>query len=209
MRPETSARVGAMLAALHVTPVPAARSCGFDALRDRIGSVAQTLAVVRGAIPGPLDVLATRLEAGLSHLRGLPNRTLHGDLHPRNLLVHERRLGLIDLDSVHQGPALLELGDWVADALYRALLAGTPTAAVLPACRAFVVAYAQTSGWHPAEPALAWSVAHSLVTQRAWRCVVNLKPGRYALVPALLALADALLQGGSLDAAAPALQEAA
>ncbi len=163
LRPDTSARVGAMLAALHATPVPAARRCGFDALRERIAAVVQTLTLVSGDELGPLDALATRLTAGLSHLRGLPNLTLHGDLHPRNLLVHEDRLGLIDLDSVRHGPALLELGDWVADALYRALLAGTPAATVLPACRAFVVAYAQASGWHPAEPALAWSVAHSLV----------------------------------------------
>jgi len=209
LRPDTSARVGAMLAALHATPVPAARRCGFDALRERIAAVVQTLTLVCGDELGPLDALATRLTAGLSHLRGMPNLTLHGDLHPRNLLVHEDRLGLIDLDSVRQGPALLELGDWVADALYRALLAGAPAATVLPACRAFVVAYAQAGGWHPAEPALAWSVAHSLVTQRAWRCLVNLKPGRYVLVPVLLALADALLQGGTLDAAAPPLQEAA
>ena len=37
--------------------------------------------------------------------------TLHGDLHPRNLLQDERGvLGLIDLDSARSGPALLDLG---------------------------------------------------------------------------------------------------
>lgn len=208
VRPDTSAQVGAMLAALHATPVPASRRCDFDVLRERISMVADTLSLVRGD-SAPVDGLVARLAAGLSHLHGLPNQTLHGDLHPRNLLVHEGRLGLIDLDSVRQGPALLELGDWVADALYRALLAAAPVATVLPACRAFVAAYVQASGWHPAEPALAWSVAHSLVTQRVWRCVVNLKPGRFALVSSLLALADALLCHGALDAVAPPMQEAA
>ena len=33
------------------------------------------------------------------------------------------------------------------------------------------------------EPELAWATAWSLLTQRAWRCVVNLKPGRWAIAP--------------------------
>jgi aminoglycoside phosphotransferase (APT) family kinase protein len=206
---DASARVGAMLAALHATPVPAARRCSFDALRERIATVADTLALVNPSWAMQLVRLRTGLVAGVDALRGQPNATLHGDLHPRNILVDGDRLGLIDLDNVRQGPAVVELGDWMADALHRALLAGRTAGSALPACRAFIASYSRAARWQPSEPMLAWSVAHSLFSQRIWRCVVNLKPGRYALVPAQLDLCAALLRGGTLDAAAGRLQEAA
>jgi hypothetical protein len=50
--------------------------------------------------------------------------------------------------------------------------------------------------------ALAWSTAWNLLTQRAWRCVVNLKPGRFAIAPRLVALAGAELADASLPEAA-------
>jgi aminoglycoside phosphotransferase len=205
----SGARVGGLLAALHATPVPAGRRTSFDALRERLQGVGSTLALVQPDWTGALHDLARRLDAGCSVLRGQPNVTLHGDLHPRNVLVDGERMGLIDLDSVRCGPALLDLGDWIADYLYRALLARRGAGDALPACRAFVAAYARESGRTVDEAALAWSVACSLLLQRAWRCVVNLKPGRFALVPELLALGRALLDQRTLDAAAEPCREAA
>lgn len=204
-----AARVGVLLAALHATPVPAARRTSFDALRERTRLVASTLAQVQPHWSEALHQLARRLDAGGDVLRGQPNVTLHGDLHPRNVLVDGERMGLIDFDSVRCGPALLDLGDWIADGLYRALLARRGAGDVLPSCRAFVAAFARESGRTVDEAALAWSVGCSLLLQRAWRCVVNLKPGRFALVPELLALGRALLDQRTLDAAAEPCREAA
>jgi hypothetical protein len=48
---------------------------------------------------------------------------------------------------------------------------------------------------------LAWSTAYNLLCQRAYRCVANLKPGRFEAVPALLALADSIASAGTVDAA--------
>ncbi|MFO1219227.1 MAG: aminoglycoside phosphotransferase family protein [Burkholderiaceae bacterium] len=202
----TSEQVGAMLAALHGTAVPASRRSACGVLCERLDLVARTLALVRG---DDAAGLAQRLSAGLVHLQGAALVTLHGDLHPRNLLVHEGQLGLIDLDNVRHGPALLDLGDWIADAMYRALLDSRPIAAVWPACRAFVDAHADVSGSRIEPAALAWSVAHSLFAQRVWRCLVNLKPGRFALVPRLLALAEGILRHGLPGDADAPLQEAA
>ena len=76
-----------------------------------------------------------------------------------------------------------------------------PTSSAAPSCRAFLAGYAQAAN-QPliAAPLLAWSVVHALLCKRAYRCVANLKPGRYAVVPALLAMAEAIAQRGSVDA---------
>jgi hypothetical protein len=94
-----------------------------------------------------------------------------------------------------------ELASWVGDALHRALLNGQGPAAAAGACAAFLHAYAEASR-RPIDAAqLAFSVAHDLLCRRAWGGVANLKPGRYAAVPALLALADAIAAAGTIAAA--------
>jgi Ser/Thr protein kinase RdoA (MazF antagonist) len=122
---------------------------------------------------------------------GAPVCPLHGDLHPRNVLVDGERLSLIDLDGMRMGPAEQELGAWVADAIYRSVLAGKDPFCDAPAWRAMLQAYGHARGTPVDLDAVAWATGWSLLVQRAWRCVVNLKPGRYAIVPQLLALVAA------------------
>jgi Phosphotransferase enzyme family len=196
-----SMRVGALLAALHATPVPAERRNDASQWRERLRMVADVLACVEPRWEPLVRELASSLALGVDAAWGAPSVTLHGDLHPRNVLVAGERFGLIDLDSVQLGPAIADLGDWIADALYRALLGGQSVATALAACHAFLRAYAGASGAHCSHAALAWSTAHSLLCQRAWRSVVNLKPGRYALVAPLLEMAAAILRAGSIAAA--------
>ena len=159
-----------------------------------------TLVTVEPRWQAAVHALAGSLAEGVEAVCGEEDVTLHGDLHPRNILVAGDRMGLIDLDSARRGPAVADLGDWIADALYRALLGGESVASALTACRAFVRAYAGASGGPCGEALLAWSTANSLFCQRAWRSVVNLKPGRYALVVPLLDTAAAILRAGSIDA---------
>lgn len=194
-------QVGSGLAELHATPVPTQRSVGATELRERLGVVANTLTTVEPCWEGTVRALAGSLAQGIDAVCDAKSVTLHGDLHPRNILVVGDRLGLIDLDEIRLGPAIADIGDWIADALYRALLDGQSAAKALMACRAFVRAYEGASGTSCGESALAWSTANSLFCQRAWRSVVNLKPGRYALVVPLLDTAAAILRAGSIDAA--------
>ncbi len=202
-------QVGAVLAGLHATPVPTQRCVAVDEVRERLARVADTLAIVEPRWEGAVRTLAGALAQGVDAACDARTVTLHGDLHPRNVLLHGDRMGLIDLDGVRLGPALADLGDWIADALYRALLAGRSPASALAACRAFVRAYASESGTPCSEAGLAWSTANSLLCQRAWRSVVNLKPGRYALVEPLLDTAAAILRARSIDAALDAPQRLA
>lgn len=205
--PASSARVGAQLAALHATPVAGLRSVGAEGLRTQVHGAVALLSRVEPAWQPMLARLAARLQSGAEALAGEPVVTLHGDLHPRNILVDGGQLAFIDLDGVHAGPAVLELGAWVADLLYRAALDGAAPDRALASGRAFLSAYSADGGRAVEHPLLAWSTAHDLLCKRAYRCVANLKPGRFEIVPQLLSLADAIAATGRLDAVlAPALE---
>jgi thiamine kinase-like enzyme len=192
--------LGEQLAALHGSDIATARELTEDALRQRLAEVVAVLADALPECAEPLQQAATGLTAGLSFLHGQPTATLHGDLHPRNVLADGPRLALIDLDGLRRGPALLELGAWLADGVYRALLEDAPAARDAGAWHDLLQAYASAGGQAPPPRALAWACAWNLLTQRAWRCVVNLKPGRYALAPTLVATAARLSQALTLDA---------
>lgn len=200
--PTLASRVGAQLAALHSTPVPIAHADMLTELEQRPSQVADLLGLVEAEWQPMLRRLVRTLEEGVGRLTGLPSVTLHGDLHPRNILVDGQRLTLIDLDGVRPGPAAYELGAWIADALYRAVLTGLTLESVAPAWRAFLGAYADaTALCTVTQPLLAWCTAYHLLCTRAYRCVANQKPGRYAAVPKLISLATAIARAETPDAA--------
>jgi thiamine kinase-like enzyme len=184
--------LGRQLALLHGCGVALPRTLTPDALRLRLADVVALLADALPATRGALLATAARLSDGLAFLQGHAMATLHGDLHPRNVLADGARLFLIDLDGSCSGPALLELGSWLADGVFRALLDDAPAARDAPAWQALLASYADAGGRAPEPRALAWACAWHLLTERAWRCVVNLKPGRYALAPRLVASAGRL-----------------
>lgn len=178
--------LGAQLAALHGTPLTFAPELTAAALRERLAQVVALLRLVLPAHAGALERLAARLADGIAPHTGGDTSTLHGDLHPRNILVDGTQVALIDLDNAHRGPALLDLGGYIAEGRCRAMLDGAATGRDAAAWDALLDGYARAGGTRPADAALDWAVAWQLLVERAWRCVVNLKPGRLALVPRLV-----------------------
>ncbi len=214
IRAASSMRVARQLALLHATPVPAGpRVLDLAALRAQRAKAVALLAQVQPAWQPLLTRLADALQAGEHLLDGMPLATLHGDLHPNNILVDARngswRQAFIDLDDVQQGPAVLEVGGWIADAYYRGILDGHAPAAVSASADLFLAAYVQAAGQPLDAAALAWGAAHHLLCRRACGGVANLKPGRFAAVPALLELALTIARSGSVDAALNDASEAA
>jgi len=192
--------LGAQLAALHSTSVAAAAGDLTRAnLCRRLLQVAEVLGDALPASRSALRRAVEHLTDGLRWLDGAALVTLHGDLHPRNVLVDGDQLALIDLDDVHRGPALLELGAWMAEGMYRATLVGAAPTRDQSAWQALLEGYVGAGGTRPAPQALAWACAWNLLSQRAWRCVVNLKPGRFAIAPRLIALAEAIARQQSLE----------
>lgn len=193
--------LGAQLAALHGIPVALKRAITPEAMRGRLDEVQALLGAALPQAQADLARAVRRLARGMHWVEGRPLATLHGDLHPRNVLAEGRHLSLIDLDGLRRGPALLELGSWWADGIYRAVLEGDAPLRDAPAWQGLLAGYAQGGGTPPAAAALAWSAAWNLLTQRAWRCVVNLKPGRFAIAPRLVALAAELADASLPEAA--------
>jgi Ser/Thr protein kinase RdoA (MazF antagonist) len=181
--------------------VAVARELTPQLLRARLAEVTEVLGDVFPGSRGALQRAAACLSEGLFGLAGVPAATLHGDLHPRNILADGGQLALIDLDGVRRGPALLELGAWVADGMYRALLDDAAPARDGAAWQALLDGYADAGGTRPPLRMLAWATAWNLLCQRAWRCVVNLKPGRFAIAPRLIVLASEVAGMHRLEAA--------
>ena len=193
--------LGAQLAALHGIPVALTRSITPEVMRSRLAEVQALLGDALPQSQADLSIAVRRLARGMHWVEGQQLATLHGDLHPRNVMAEGRHLSLIDLDGLRRGPALLELGSWWADGIYRAVLEGDAPLRDAPAWQGLLAGYAQGGGTPPAAAALAWSAAWNLLTQRAWRCVVNLKPGRFAIAPRLVALAAELADASLPEAA--------
>jgi thiamine kinase-like enzyme len=196
-----AAPLGAQLAALHATPVATQRELTLSSLRARLHEVNHVLGNVLPASHDALQSAVALLETGLDNLNHTPAATLHGDLHARNILAEAGQLGLIDLDGLRRGPAVLELGAWIADGMYRALLDGAAPARDSASWQAMLDGYGSANGQVPRPRELAWATAWNLLCQRAWRCVVNLKPGRYAIAPRLVELARDVAASCELEAA--------
>ncbi len=197
MQQRCAAPLGAQLAALHGTPVRLARALTRDGMKARLVDVTATLSPVLGE--ALVHRAARALEDGLRLLDGAPLATLHGDFHVRNILVEDNvgtpRVALIDLDGARRGPPVLELGAWIADGMYSALLNGAQTDRDAPQWRTLLAAYVDAGGAPPDAQTLRWATGWSLLTQRAWRCVLNVKPGRFALAPVLVQAAAKLALG--------------
>lgn len=183
--------LGAQLAALHGLPLQLQRGSDVPRHWAQLRDVVEVMAWSFPRLHATTVASARQLAEGWAQRYLVPVCPLHGDLHPRNVLVDGDRLSLIDLDGMRMGPAEQELGAWIADAIYRAVLSGQDPFNDAPAWRQMLQAYGDARGLPVDLDTVAWATGWALLVQRAWRCVVNLKPGRYAIVPQLLALVTA------------------
>jgi len=187
--PLLARQLGSQLAALHRAPVTPPRAAPDLAASD--GQRSQELV---HAYP-TLAPRITRLVAAL-HARApvlAPSACLHGDLHPRNVLLDAGRPGLIDLDAAHRGPAVVEIGHWGAQLHAHALVIGTPVTAVTEVMSAFLEGYQSTQGERIGPRDVAWAMARALLADRAHRVLTRLHPGGEPLVSGLLEVAERLL----------------
>ena len=202
--PRIAAAVGETLAALHDTPVALARRVGGDDVLGRLRVMRTMLGRFEPRWSRLLEQITTRLAPGLNEIRALPCVTLHGDLHPRNILIDEERLALIDLDGARCGPAVIELGAWVADGLARAQLANLGLAAAQETAAATLDGYHRSRRPATSRRLLAWATSLALL-ERAFRNVANLKRDRLGQVPSLLALSAMIAGNGEVEHPLPAM----
>lgn len=181
--------LAAQIATLHATPIQLSRTMDAKALLDPLNDAVTMFTALLPECGEDLQRASRALQAAWPRFEQLPQMTLHGDLHAGNVLVDGDTVSLIDLDGLRRGAAELELGAWAAEVIANDLLKAADAAASAAQTDALFAAYAQARHQVLDPAMLAWATAWSLIAQRARRCVVNLKPGRAAMVPRLIQMA--------------------
>jgi len=157
------AAFGSALARLHrLAPVDGRRVTGLEP--DSLRAAAATIAALRPDVASSVFELESALRA--SGPRHLPVVCIHGDAHPKNVVVDGDHAQLVDLDDVAGGPAEADTGSVVAGIRFDALLGRRDAASA----DEFLDAY----GKHDAA-ALRWHTAAALLGERALRSITRLR----------------------------------
>ncbi len=197
--PQLLERVGRAVAALHATPLASARVLRGADLIANLQRAQRTLELGLADAPELVRTcagLAGELQRAWQNVDCSANATLHGDLHGNNILVAPAQVALIDLDRAMRGPALAELGGFLAGLICRACVQRRE----IDNRRLAIVidAYRRSVPWAVDNEQLAWHTAAALVHERAYRCVTSLKPGRIQALPRLLDVAGRILRGDAV-----------
>jgi Ser/Thr protein kinase RdoA (MazF antagonist) len=194
-----AARLGTALAGFHALthadPRPFTRFAG-----DRLIDARRLVARVRPDVTALADVLVRELiarRAAGEHDGDAPV-CLHGDVHPKNAIITDRTVALIDVEDLAIGPAAADLGSFLALLLYLRRGARLDDARHDGAARAFLSGYASVRPLPP-PAALRWHTAAALLVERALRAVTRVRPLGLLHLPELLNDAHALLTEGRDD----------
>jgi Phosphotransferase enzyme family len=178
---------GAALGTLHDLEAPPSLPQFRRLLPDRVDRAARIVGTVRPDVREAAEALGRKL-VGAAEDQPQPLSVLHGDVHPKNALVHDGRIALIDLDQVVAGAPAAELGSALAGLEYRRVAIGDANGLE----GALLEGYA-TVRHLPTPRALAWHTAAALLAERALRAVARIRPEGLAALDALIARADAIL----------------
>jgi tRNA A-37 threonylcarbamoyl transferase component Bud32 len=186
---QDATRFGAALAAFHeLTPRGAPGLTRFAS--DRLIEARRLVAHVRPDVEDLADALVCDL------ISRPPDATelvcLHGDVHPKNAIVTDREIALIDVEDLATGPAAADLGSFLAGLLY--LWRGARLAAEThdTVASAFLVGYASVRPL-PTRAALRWYTSAALLIERILRALTRVRPLGLLHLPELLGDARALL----------------
>jgi len=168
---------GHALARLHsLAPLDCRRLTRLDP--ESLRGAATTIAALRPDAASLVDEVEHAL------LASVPRRPhvvcVHGDAHPKNVLVAGVDAQLVDLDDVAGGPAAADVGSVLAGIRVDALLGRRD-----PAC-----ADAFLDGYGPHDPeTVRWYTAAALLRERALRSITRLRTEALDRLPDMLAAA--------------------
>ncbi|MFQ5483219.1 MAG: aminoglycoside phosphotransferase family protein, partial [Nitrospinaceae bacterium] len=190
--PAAIERSGAMIAALHNTPVTTSRCTRLPEAVSRLKEMETLLGASRPAIKLKVAHLANRLVRQADNLDTGTSATLHGDLHLKNILAAGDDVFLIDLDNVSRGAPQFDLGSFLAGMIYLTKLDGNDWDAFNHFTGRFFNSYLNHVPWTLSQADLNWHIAAALINERAFRCLTRLKPGRLELIDTLIDLAHSI-----------------
>jgi phosphotransferase family enzyme len=172
---------GAALASLH-------RRAPVDErphTRLELDHLARATATI-GALRPDVAATARRLERTLrrrAHVRRGPAVCLHGDVHPKNVLVDGEGVTLVDLDDVAAGPAAADLGSVLAALTYDRLVGRRDDESASRLTAALLDGY----GGVARADELHWYTAAALLGERALRSITRVRAAGLARLDDILA----------------------
>ncbi len=126
--------------------------------------------------------------------------TLHGDLHPKNILVDSNRVYLIDLDNIGIGSPLQDVGSFIAALLNLQLMASISSPLAKQSIKVFILAYRESVPWTINDLHLRRHIAKALIVERIFRSFTRLKAGRMEIIENLAQQAEMLLDDNFIPA---------
>jgi Ser/Thr protein kinase RdoA (MazF antagonist) len=124
-----------------------------------------------------------------------PAVCLHGDVHPKNGILLENGVALIDLDQASVGPSAADLGSLLAALRYERHIGLLTESSERALANVFLIGY-QQFGMLPEPESLRWHMAAGLFAERAFRAVSRIRLPGLQCLPELLMDAMHLLAGG-------------
>jgi len=187
------ARFAAALADFHSLTPPEGTSRSDRHEPERLVAAAELLARACPRVASEARALADEL--GRSFVPSPePLACLHGDVHPKNVLLAGERVALIDLDKTTRGAAALDLGSFLSLLCYERALGRLAPADERLRGRSFLDGYARV-GSLPGPHTLRWHTAAALLAEQAVRTVRQIRADALARLDRLLADARRLLEG--------------
>ena len=186
-------RLGEALNKLHSITPPSLTPRSTRLTPDGLMQAVTTISQARPEVADIAHRLASKLIAGYEKISDAGPVLLHGDLHPKNVLLDDERLFLLDLDQAATGAAALDAGSVIAG-LYCDASVGSLSN---EDCSSLISAF--LTGYGPAEElrvSLRWYVAAALLEERALRAVTRIRFGGLQKLPEILTTAEAVLNGG-------------
>jgi aminoglycoside phosphotransferase len=168
---------GRALARLHsFAPVDRRRLTRLDV--DSLRDAAATITALRPDVSSAVRELEDALRSSVP--RHAPDVCVHGDAHPKNVVVDGEHAALVDLDDVAGGAAAADVGGVLAGIRFDALLGRRD-----PSCAdAFLDGYGSQD-----LSAVRWYTAAALVRERALRSITRLRADGLERLPDVLAAA--------------------
>ena len=186
-------RLGEALKKLHRLTPPSSASSSTRMTPDGLTQAVATIARVRPEVAGLARQLTDKLIAQHDQIFAAEPVLLHGDLHPKNVLMADERLFLLDLDQAATGAAAFDVGGVIAG-LYCEACTGLITARQLASLiNAFLIGYGHD---RESQPSLRWYVAAALLEERALRAITRIRFGGLEKLPQILTTAETVLDGG-------------
>ncbi len=181
--------LGNALKELHNIPSPDFLSSKRRRTPESLERTVETISSARPDVSKTANQIAEELIALHDEHVAKPV-LLHGDPHPKNFLLSNEHVFLLDLDQASIGSPMLDVASVIAGLYYDCCVGSISIAQRQALSQSFL------NGYGPVETSLRWHVAAALLEERALRAITRIRIHGLKKLPELLALAINILNSG-------------